>query len=77
MITHIVLIAFACCLVSQVQLEVAKNQACAFDESYQALRAHLSTFEEAQRNAEPVHSEVTVVKQQLEAHKVHTISNGI
>ena len=54
----------------QVQLYQAKDQADKFDGSYQSLITGLGGVEEAQEKQEPIHSEVEVVKQQLEAHKV-------
>ena len=53
-----------------MQLYQAKDQADKFDGSYQSLVAGLGGVEEAQEKQEPIHSEVEVVKQQLEAHKV-------
>ena len=54
----------------QVQLQQAKERADEFDQSHRSLHAGLSGVEEAQEKEEPIHSEVEVVKQQLEAHKV-------
>ena len=58
-----------------MQLYQAKDQADKFDGSYQSLVAGLGGVEEAQEKQEPIHSEVEVVKQQLEAHKVGYITN--
>ena len=59
----------------QVQLYQAKDQADMFQGSYQSLVAGLGGVQEAQEKQEPIHSEVEVVKQQLEAHKVGYIAN--
>ena len=59
----------------QVLLYEAKDQADKFEGSYQSLVAGLGGVQEAQEKQEPIHSEVEVVKQQLEAHKVGYIAN--
>jgi len=60
----------------QSLLQQAKEQADEFHQSYQSLDAGLGSVEEAQGKEEPIHSEVEVVKQQLEAHKVRVTASS-
>ena len=60
----------------QSLLQQAKEQADEFHQSYQSLDAGLGSVEEAQEKEEPIHSEVEVVKQQLEAHKVRVTASS-
>ena len=60
----------------QSLLQQAKEQADEFHKSYKSLDAGLGSVEEAQEKEEPIHSEVEVVKQQLEAHKVRVTASS-
>ena len=55
----------------QVELQQAKDKALEFDGIYQSLQTQLQQKDQALRDQEPIHSEVEVVKQQLEEYKVH------
>ena len=54
----------------QVQLQQAREKATEFDTSYQSLLAQLQEREKTLTEQEPIHSEVEVVKRQLEENKV-------
>ena len=54
----------------QVQLQQAKDKAVEFDTSYQTLLAELQKKDQTLKEQEPIHSEVEVVKRQLEENKV-------
>ena len=54
----------------QVQLQQAREKAGEFDDSYRSLAARLEEKEATLRAQEPIHSEVEVVKRQLEENKV-------
>ncbi|CAI8055159.1 Dystonin, partial [Geodia barretti] len=53
----------------QVQLQQAREKAGEFDNSYRSLAARLEEKEATLRAQEPIHSEVEVVKRQLEENK--------
>jgi len=59
----------------QAQLQLTVEQANKFHQSYQLLDAGLGSMEEAQEKEQSIHSEVEVVKQQLEAHNVRVWAN--
>ena len=54
----------------QVLLQQARDKAVEFDTSYQTLKAQLQQRDQTLRQQEPIHSEVEVVKRQLEENKV-------
>ena len=54
----------------QEQLQQAKQRAEEFDSSYQNLLAQLQQREQTLKEQEPIHSEVEVVRKQLEENKV-------
>ena len=54
----------------QVQLQQAREKAAEFDENYRSLQTRLREREQAMASQEPIHSEVEVVKKQLEENKV-------
>jgi len=60
----------------QAQLQLAVEQADMFHQSYQSLDAGLGSVEETQEKEESIHSEVEVVKQQLESHKVRVTASS-
>ena len=55
----------------QVQLQQSREKAGEFDDSYRSLAARLEEKEATLRAQEPIHSEVEVVKRQLEENKVY------
>ena len=56
--------------------ETRKEQADECPQSYQSLDAGLGSMEEARGKDEPIHSEVEVVKQQVEVHKVRVAASS-
>ena len=54
-----------------VQLQQAKDKAAEFDSSYRSLMAKLQEKQQTLESQEPIHSEVEVVKKQLEENKVN------
>ena len=54
----------------QVELQQAKDKALEFDGIYQSLQTQLQQKDQALKDQELIHSEVEVVKQQLEEYKV-------
>ena len=57
----------------QVLLQRAKEKAVEFDSLYQSLKERLQLKEKTLEQQEPIHSQVEVVKQQLEEYKVGTL----
>ena len=61
----------------QVQLQQAREKAGEFNNSYRSLAARLEEKEATLRDQDPIHSEVEVVKRQLEENKVFKKNHSI